>query len=215
MSDSPTWLDCVIDVSHNNGEIDWTKVDPAIVLVFIKASQGAHFRDPLFEKNRDGCKATGRMVVPYHFLDNSEADAQIGNFEPCLTEGQPFALDWEGRAAHTAPAEDVEYIGSQIGDDMSWLSPVGYWGLPGSAPGEPTALMQTWTRWVPRYRLLAPSFDEIAAAGYADLVQAPFWQYSSTGRVAGIAGNVDRSIWRGSLDDLKLWYSGGATTTGA
>lgn len=214
MSDSPKpALDCVIDVSHNNGAIDWTKVDPAIVLVFIKATQGSHFKDPLFARNRDGCLATGRMVVPYHFLDASDADEQIANFETCLKNGQPFALDWEGRAGHTAPPEDVEYIGQQIGDDMGWPVPVGYWGILGSTPGEPTALMGTWTRWVPRYRIAgAKSFDEIEAAGFAGLIQAPFWQYTEAGWVAGIAGNVDRSIWRGSLDELKAWYKGPAST---
>lgn len=203
-------LDCCIDVSHNNGAIDWTKVDPAIVLVFIKATQGSHFRDPMFARNRDGCLTTGRMVVPYHFLDPSDADAQIGNFGPCLTNGQPFALDWEGRG--TAQPEDVEYIGGQIADDMGWPVPVGYWGMPGSAPGEPTALMRSWTRWVPRYRIPAAEFDEVAAAGFADLIAVPFWQYTETGRVAGIPGNVDRSIWRGSLDELKAWYKGSAST---
>lgn len=207
-------LDCVIDVSHSNGQIDWPSVDPAIVLVFIKASQGSHFHDPMFEKNLAGCLDTGRMVVPYHFLDNSDPDAQIKNFEAHLQQGKPLALDWEGRSAHTAIAEDVEYIGMQIADDMGASQIVGYWGITGSSPGEPTEIMKTWTLWTPRYRLSeAQSFEEVEQAGFGGLVRSLFWQYTEHGRVAGVLGDVDRSIWRGTLDELKAWYNSGSTAS--
>src|SRR6185503_1258503 len=34
-----------------------------------------------------------------------------------------------------------------------------------------------------------------------------FWQYSFTGTVAGIAGDVDRDRWNGTVDDLKRFAS--------
>lgn len=37
----------VIDVSHHNGPIKWSLIPPEIKLVFIKASQGGQFVDPM------------------------------------------------------------------------------------------------------------------------------------------------------------------------
>jgi lysozyme len=63
-------FDGVIDVSHNNGAIDWKAVAGAgIALAFLKASEGTGFTDPLFVRNQGAARAEGLMVVPYHFVD--------------------------------------------------------------------------------------------------------------------------------------------------
>lgn len=204
------WLDGIIDISHwnNNGNpINWAIVDPAIVLVFAKASQGANSEDKQFVANKTGCLATGRMFVPYHFIDSSDPDAQIANFEQHLESGKPFALDWEGRRSQTAIPEDVEYIGLQIADDMRWAVPIGYWGIPGSTPDEPTDVMKSWTRWVPRYPVTGLRSFADMPEDKQDLIDAPFWQYTAWGTVSGISGTLDRSVWKGTLDELQTWYN--------
>jgi len=200
-----TWLDVCIDVSHNNGAVDWPNLDPSIALVFLKATQGSGFVDPMFLSNKSGALAKGLMVIPYHFLDGSDPDGQVENFGQFLAVGQPYALDWEGRASQTAAAGDAESIGVALAAKFNRL-PVGYWGIPGSSPANPTPIMQGWTQWIPRYPVQdARDFSNIPADKLS-LVSAPFWQYTAWGRVTGVAGNVDRSVWNGTLDELQAWF---------
>ena len=74
-------FDGVIDVSHHNGAIDWPAVAGAgIALVFVKATQGARFVDPTFERNRTAAAAAGVLVVPYHFIDGTDPEQQAEHF---------------------------------------------------------------------------------------------------------------------------------------
>ena len=204
-----SWLDCCIDVSHNNGTVDWANLDPLIALAFIKATQGSGFVDPKFAENKAGALARGLMIVPYHFLDGSEPDGQVANFGQYLEPGMPYALDWEGRASQTAAAGNAEAIGTALAANIG-RPPVGYWGIPGSSPADPTPGMGNWTRWIPRYPVQgARDFSNIPADKFG-LILAPFWQYTAWGRVTGISGDVDRSVWNGTLDELRAWYGAAA-----
>src|SRR5579862_4282244 len=119
--------DGVIDVSHYNGAIDWPAVAGAeIVLAFIKATQGVGFVDPAFEQNRNAAANAGILVVPYHFLDTSDADRQAEHFLAVtnLGDGQPAMLDWETAAT---PASVVA-IGRAVAE-CTGRDPVLYCGF--------------------------------------------------------------------------------------
>jgi len=111
---------------------------------------------------------------------------------------------------------------------------LGYWGIPGSTPKAmdgslmtPTDVMQTWDRWVPRYREGTISdFSEMPSIfttpfGPRGQPSVPgkflFWQYTDGGSVDGIAIDrpeneqnlTDRSV--GSFDDaaaMVAWVTG-------
>ena len=58
-----------IDVSHHNGRVDWKRISSAGVrFVYIKAGQGATFRDPQFDTNWRGSSDAGIRRGAYHFL---------------------------------------------------------------------------------------------------------------------------------------------------
>src|SRR5271169_1638220 len=89
--------DGVIDVSHHNGAIDWPAVAGAgIALAFIKATQGAGFVDPAYDRNRGAAVNAGVLAIPYHFLDTSDPDRQAEHFLAAagLGAAQPGMLDW-------------------------------------------------------------------------------------------------------------------------
>jgi len=124
----PTICDAVIDVSHHNGAIDWPAVAAAgIALAFIKATQGDAFVDPRFADNRRDAAAAGIMVVPYHFLDTTDAEDQAGHFLEVigLQTGQPGMIDWETSAL----PEAVVAFGQAV-MDCTGRAPVAYYGLP-------------------------------------------------------------------------------------
>lgn len=72
-----------IDVSHNNGIIDWKKVvlnNPKVDFAILKSSEGATNRDKKFINNVEGCVANRIPWGAYHFAtfnsSNFVADAQ-------------------------------------------------------------------------------------------------------------------------------------------
>jgi lysozyme len=211
-------FDGVVDVSHHNGAIDWPAVAAAgIVLAFIKATQGTGFVDPLFERNRSGAAGAGVLAIPYHFLDTADPDDQAGHFLDVtdLAEGQPAMIDWESAAT----ADDIVAFGRAI-IECTARNPVGYYGFAQLARALPD---------LSRWPLMLPEYPHGNRAGhYASLVtRSPrlppgrpaawagtprpydFHQYTPSGRVAGIATPVDRSIWVGSAAELKSWYATG------
>jgi GH25 family lysozyme M1 (1,4-beta-N-acetylmuramidase) len=207
-------FDGVIDVSHHNGAIDWSAVAGAgIALVFIKATQGVGFVDPAFERNRSAAVNAGVLVVPYHFLDTSDPDRQAEHFLAVtdLGEGQPAMLDWETAATAAALVAIGRAVADRIGRD-----PVAYYGF---------AQLQEASLDLSRWPLMLPEYPRgIAPGRYLSLVRQPphlppgrssarpydFHQYTPAGRVAGIATQVDRSVWVGSLADLRAWFATGA-----
>ena len=215
--------DGVVDVSHHNGAIDWPAVAGAgIALAFIKASQGVGFVDPAFERNRNAAVNAGILAVPYHFLDTSDPDRQVEHFLAVTDLGaaQPAMLDWETAATLTA----VVAIGGAVAD-RTGRDPVAYYGFAQLREASPDLL---------RWPLMLPAYPRGTTPGhYLSLVQRPprlppgrpaawsgpkanasrpydFHQYTPAGRVAGIATPVDRSVWVGTLADLKAWFATGA-----
>jgi lysozyme len=212
-------FDGVIDVSHHNGAIEWPAVAGAgIVLAFIKATQGARFVDPTFERNRSAAVQAGVLTVPYHFLDTCDPDDQAEHFLDAtgLAAGEPAMIDWES----TATAEDMVAFGRAL-VERAERDPVAYYGF--------AQLMQALPD-LSRWPLMLPEYPRGNTPGrYAALVARPprlppdrpnqwgagprpynFHQYTAVGRIAGIASPVDRSIWVGTSAELKTWYASGA-----
>lgn len=207
-------FDGVVDVSHWNGTIDWPAVAAAgIALVLIKASEGAGNVDPLFEKNRVAAIKAGLMVVPYHFVDAGIAGAvQAAHFLKVSGTGRgaPAMIDWEVPAPATVMAEIGEAVAAVTGRD-----PLGYYGW---------AQLQAADPALSRWPLMLPEYPQGNRTGdYASLVRAAprvppgrtaarpydFHQYTAAGIVAGITGNVDRSVWVGTEAQLRAWHAAG------
>lgn len=67
-----------IDVSHWQGDINYTKVkDAGIEIVYIKATEGQNTVDPYFSSNYEKAKAAGLKIGLYHFVRAISTDAAI------------------------------------------------------------------------------------------------------------------------------------------
>ena len=70
-----------IDVSHHNGAINWKQV-PDVEFVYIKATEGATYVDPMYKQNIKGAKAKKIRVGAYHyFRTTSSAQIQFENYK--------------------------------------------------------------------------------------------------------------------------------------
>jgi lysozyme len=222
-------LDSVIDVSDAQNKIDWHKVAAAgIKVAMIKATEGATFTADTWRTNRDGAKNAGIAVIPYHFLTIADAKAQADHFSSVagLAKGMPYALDWEG--VGTASPDQVDLIGHTL-VELTGRTPLGYWGIPGSTPTKfkggpaipPSDFMETWERWVPRFRVgEIPDFSPMPSQfttpfGPPHKPSVPgnflFWQYTHAGTIDGISVNTDRSV--GSFPDAAAMVAWVATGT--
>lgn len=66
-----------IDVSNNQGSIDWSKVAPRVAFVFVKVTEGMTFDDPLWTPERvKALRREGIPFGPYHFATNESASGR-------------------------------------------------------------------------------------------------------------------------------------------
>lgn len=96
-----------IDISAHNGEIDFPLLrDAGIDFAYIKATEGANFRDRRFLQNATGLSRVGIPVGAYHFFRfDRDGEMQAWNFINAL----------RGRRFQLPPAVDVEDWGNPEG----------------------------------------------------------------------------------------------------
>lgn len=190
-----------IDVSMWQGSIDWQLVkESGIRFVIIKATEGVTYVDPSFIANWDGAKEAGLLVSTYHILwPQLSAAKQAKHFLNTMGERKadfPLALDVELKGAGGNIGATVEEVllALEAGEGRKpiiytaqsfWADNVGW------APG--------W--W--EYPLWVADYDASSPAMPAGWDTYSVWQYSNTGKVPGIHGNVDLNVFVGGLQELS------------
>lgn len=201
-----------IDVSKFQGNINWKKVNAAgIKFAFIKATEGGDHKDSKFLKNWRGAAKAGVARGAYHFYyfcTRPEVQAKwfIRNV-PKSKSALPPVLDMEWN--HLSKTCKKRPKAARVRKDMA-----------------------TFIRLVERHYgkkpIIYTSTDfhkenlEGAFKGYPFWLRSVaakphkifrgrkwlFWQWTGTGRVKGIRGNVDRNKFSGTLSEFKSWRKG-------
>ncbi len=190
-----------IDVSANNGLIDWSRVAKTIVKIdfaYIKASEGIGYTDAKFLSNAIKAKANNIKIGYYHFASlntnndiadaKAEADYFISVIKKAPPSDLPFVLDIETNKVGLKKPQVVEWIITFF-DEMK---KAGY---------KDTALY-SYTPFLdsnlPPNHGLGSIKLWLAAYVNAPAPKLPrgwnecwIWQYTSKGTVGGIKGNVD------------------------
>jgi lysozyme len=191
-----------IDVSHHQGPIDWVRVRASgQIFAFIKATEGADFRDTRFSQNWQDARARGLVTGAYHYFTFcSPGAAQADNFlavAPLVAAHDESALPL---------AVDVEFTGNCVG-----------WESVDEIRRELRAFVQRVQARVGKPPLLYTTEEvrlelipiELHAHPYwlrslwgepGGAAELQFWQYSDTGSVPGIAGDVDLNVFMGPLN---------------
>jgi lysozyme len=102
-----------VDVSHHQGEIDWQqlKIENA-KFAYIKASEGATFRDPKFVENWNGALKAGVVSGAYHYYTlckpgSEQANNFVGALNSVKGDALPPVVDLEfGGNCGTRPAAE-------------------------------------------------------------------------------------------------------------
>lgn len=196
-----------IDVSYFQNDIDWQKVgDAGIRFAFIKATEGGDRLDPKFLANWRGAKQAGIVRGAYHVMywcrvAKDQASWFVANV-PQDDDALPPVLDLEWNShSKTCPnriARDDAIAKIKVMlkamEKHSGKPPIIYTDpkfhsevLEGEFPDQ-----HFWLRSV------AAKPEETYEA--RDWV---FWQFTTTGRVHGVTGPVDRNSFNGTRADWK------------
>jgi len=194
-----------IDISHYNGSVDYGQLAAGgVTFAFVKASEGQFTKDPLYATNYAGMQQNQIMRGAYHFFyPQIDAQAQAQNFLAVVTQLS---------AGDLPPALDIEVSGEQSPSAIAaamqqWLDSVqqslgrtpiiytyaSFWN---TALGGTTAFAG-YPLWIAEY---TSNPSPRIPTGFSDYV---FWQYSQSGSVPGITGNVDMDWFKGSQADLN------------
>lgn len=87
-----------IDISHNNGSINWEKTKKGLSFVYIRSSMGDDRTDNNFVQNYQNCKKHGIPWGAYHYYTFGEGSRnQLKNIIRCVPKSfnLPIALDVE------------------------------------------------------------------------------------------------------------------------
>ncbi|MGG1618163.1 GH25 family lysozyme [Paenibacillus sp. NRS-1782] len=200
-----------IDVSHYNGNIDWQQVAAAgKTFAFIKATEGITYQDNQFLANVQGARDANILVGAYHFLNATTTDGarqEAANFARAIESAGgsldlPPVMDYENNPKGLTPAQ-ISEVAHAFLDETEKLTgrlPIVYTGNVFASKFDPTFSM--YKLWVARYSTTqkptaVPAWDNWWA-----------WQYSSTGSVPGIRGNVDLNEFNGTIDELRSSLAG-------
>ncbi len=201
-----------IDVSHYQNEIDWRQVKAAGTrFAFIKATEGGDMLDPRFRENWAGAKQAGVPRGAYHFVFWCRpARDQIRWFIRNVPK-DPDALP---------PVLDVEWS-----HKTSCRKPA-----PAAARAKMREMLKAFHAHYGKKPVIYTdiNFHEDVLAGTKEFDDYPFWvrsvadkpqerydnrpwefwQFTATGMVPGVRGDVDRNAFFGSEKQFRDWVEG-------
>lgn len=224
-----------IDVSHNDGLIDWTQVAPAgISFAYAKATQGVTFTDNQFSANWQAMKDAGVLRGAYHFIGFPAGDSQdemvdnvhsqidhflnvigtpqAGDLPPMLDlEDGDSPAKWKALIASNRAtalavvAEAISYLATQLGNVVPVIYTGSFWT---SELGDPTADQMPFSSfplWLAQYPIDVHPPKPIPSPPGTDSGEASGFDEYDS----VLSGHTPRhmpAVWGGADDpNWKIW----------
>ncbi len=196
-----------IDVSHYQGEIDWSVIARQnIFFAFVKATEGSTYVDKTFSHNFSSAHKNGIPVGAYHFFSyDSSGKAQAENFIKAVIpfEGMlPPVIDLEFYGDKEENPPSKEEVDTELGAFIAAIEE--HYGLK------------------PIIYATEITYDLYLAHGYEDydiwirdVIHRPelsdgrewtFWQYTNRGKLEGYTGEeefIDINVFNGTIEDFN------------
>ena len=194
-----------IDISHHQKYISWEKFSiqnaGRYSFIFIKATEGSTHVDTRFGFNWKSAAIAGLHRGAYHFFSlRSSATAQAFNFmkQVQLAEGDlPPVLDYE---VDPSGIVSLSYARKEV---SKWLylvekkygvKPVIYTNI--------TLYNKVFKGYFNDFNFWLADYNKYQPRIHIAGEKVRFWQYTESGRVPGISGNVDLNVFLGPYEDL-------------
>ena len=198
----------IIDVSEHQGAIDWAVVKRQVDGAIIRCGYGDDISsqdDKQWKRNADECTRLGIPFGVYIYsyaTSMSQAESEAKHALRCVKGyklSYPIYLDLEHAGTEAGAVDRAKRFGDLIEAAGYWCgiyANLNWWNnyLPG---------LDRFTKWIAQYN---------SSCDYTGR-NKDMWQYSSTGRVAGIGGNVDMNeCYRDLPKEITGSGSGTAST---
>ena len=196
-----------IDVSHFQGNIDWNKVkgniDFAILRLGWIGNNNNHTLDTKFETYYNACKSVGIPIGVYVYNYCNSEDTVKSGAEWTVNQLKdkgidlPIYIDMEDRSIENLGKDKLTSICIAFN---TVIENAGYWaGVYANLNWYTNYLNKDtikarYTTWVAHYGISQDRY-----VGQYDMLQ-----YSDTGKISGISGNVDMDImYRDLINEIK------------
>ena len=193
-----SWTQKGIDVSRFQDTINWSRVakNTSIEFAYIKATEGASIRDKMYKYNIKKAREAGLLVGSYHvYSSKTTAYQQFANFKAVAAKKKQDlvpVLDIEG---HHSGRLNMQRV-----DKLLELMEREYGAKPMIYTSEKVYTEHFAGKKYSRYHIFVAKYEGRPVIRYT------LWQHSRTGRIPGIAGDVDLDRFHAihSLHDLRL-----------
>jgi parallel beta-helix repeat protein len=202
-----------IDVSHHQGDINWSKVYGAgYKFAFVKATGGVNFTDPNFIANMEQASQAGLIVGAYHFAypeyNNAVSEAQhflnvAGNYmktgylRPVLDlEDDPTEDSYPYRMGKENLTNWIHTWMNTVKNETG-IEPIIYTGWYARVGDYLDDSIAEYNLWIADW-----TYDPAISPDTGIWESWDFWQYSNKGSIPGIAGDVDLDLFNGYMQRL-------------
>lgn len=189
----------IIDVSEHQGKIDWAKTKGHIEGAILRCGYGDNIAsqdDKQWKRNADECTRLGIPfgVYIYSYAANmAQAESEAQHVLRCVRGyklSYPIYLDLEHPGTESGAIARANRFGDIIEGAGHWCGVYAnlYWWT------NHLGGLNRFTKWIAQYN---KTLDFVGT--HKDM-----WQYSSTGKISGISGNVDlNECYRDFLKEMN------------
>lgn len=209
-----------IDVSYYQGSVNWDAVAADGYQFAITRINHGDFMDPEFDANWEGIKQVGMIRGAYQYFDPGgdvawQAQVVVDKLGMLAPGDLPAVIDVEatdglsGPAIVNAVSEWIEIVEAGTGK-----TPILYTGKYFWQDNVGSSAFSDIPLWHAQYpNACQPPNNPPPSCGCANIADqwsdVLVWQYSSSGSVGGISGNVDLNVFNGTYEDLVAFANQG------
>jgi lysozyme len=177
-----------IDVFSGTNVTDWVSVKGSgVQMVYIKATEGVSYTNPLMGSQYQGAKAAGLLVGFYHFADSKSPIAEYKHFMGTINS---YKQDLKPCLDYERVNTDYSFIRQFMSENSNLI----FYGSHSIADNTGLSINKIW--------IAEPVTSPANTRGYAGI------QYSWTGKVKGISNDqvdmdyFDNYVLQGSVNPL-------------
>ena len=191
-----------IDISRYQAHINWEKVAPQIDFVFIRATSGKRYVDPLFEEHYSNAKDKNVPIGVYHyFIFHQNGLEQAQHFLQTLGNNEfelPLVVDVEEHPTYGPASFNQKKTVENL---KSFIETV-------EKATKEKMIIYTNIECFDKYIKRNFPTQHLWICTFKGKQSLPskwlFWQTTHTGKIRGIKGHVDINVFNGNR---KAWES--------